>query len=111
MPRLRREETPGTDKAVEHISSMELCKRTGASYRQIDYWCRGDVFKPSNGHNSPGSGNPREFDASIVPAVKLLVRVSQRFHSLIRLETLKIIFDNYENGKVDFEDLTLIWVE
>lgn len=99
-----------TNEKIEHISSMELCRRTGATYRQIDYWCSGDVIS-CVGHNKPGSGNPREFNAEIVPAVKLLVRVSQNFHSLIRLETLKIIFDNYEAGVADFDGLTLIWIE
>lgn len=94
---------------IEHIRSMELCARTGASYRQIDYWCSGNVIKPVNCTNRPGSGNPREFNAEIVPAVKLLVRVSQNFHSLMQLETLKTIFDNYEVGVADFDGLTLSW--
>jgi hypothetical protein len=94
---------------LEHIGSMELCRRTGASFRQVDYWCRGGVIKPV-GYPTPGSGTPREWDAKITPAVKLLVKMSKVFHHSIRKETLKAIFENYDAGQVKLESgITVSW--
>jgi hypothetical protein len=93
----------------QYISTQELADRTGASYRQIDYWCRNDIFGPV-GENTPGSGYRRRFDESEVRKVELLVRVSSVLGRITTLSLLKTVYNNYKDGFVDLgEGLILSW--
>ncbi len=83
------------------LTSKELSIQTGASYRQIDYWCRNSVIIPL-GKNTPGTGFNRKFDDSIVDKVELLVRMSKSFDGC-RTDQLKLIYENYDKGFVELE--------
>jgi len=91
------------------ITSKELAQRTGATYRQIDYWCGLDLIS-AVGKNKPGSGYYRGFEEAIVPRVTFLVKVSNAFNHSFRKDTLKMISDSYEEGSIDLGDgITLSW--
>lgn len=78
------------------IDSKELVELTGATYRQIDYWCRqGFIF--AVGENTPGSGKYRRFNKNIIERVRLVVKISNAFSR--GNSPLRSIFDNYEYGE------------
>lgn len=91
------------------ITSKNLCKRTGATYRQIDHWCNVGIIRPL-GENNPGSGHQRLFNVEIVDRVGLLVVVSRSFKGIIHGEILKEVYDNYEQGFVNLDNgVRLSW--
>lgn len=51
-------------------SAGELCRITGATYRQLDYWVRRGLLVPR--YASRGSGDPRSFDRSDLDRAVLL---------------------------------------
>lgn len=89
------------------ISSVELIELTGATYRQLDYWCREGIIHTTH-KDMPGSGNKRYFNKDIVDRVKLIVRISQAFS---RTNTpMRQIFDRYREGFIDLGDgIHLTW--
>jgi hypothetical protein len=52
------------------LSATEVCQRTGASYRQVDYWCRSGVIEPWVG--ATGNGSRRVFSEYQVRVVRLI---------------------------------------
>lgn len=95
---------------MDLISGPELAKRSGASYRQIDYWCRNGVISPV-GDTHPGSGHPRRFKESDVKRVKVLADISNVFgYKGIRSDNLIKIYRNYNRGQVTLgRGLTISW--
>ncbi len=91
------------------INTKELIKRTGASFRQIDYWCRMGVIS-TVGKGTPGSGYYRQFDEEIVNRVKLVVKVSKAFGRPLHTKELKGIYDNCDRGMLELGDgIGIIW--
>lgn len=91
----------------ETISSVELQELTGASYRQIDYWCRQGYIQPV-GDGTPGTGQRRRFDPAIVRKVKLITKISKAFER--PNSPLGQIADRYEDGEFDMGDgVYLTW--
>lgn len=64
------------------MRSTEVVARTGATYRQIDYWTRMCLF--SAGRVGGGSGSRREFDDPEVVLVRALVLISRLSHPAYR---------------------------
>lgn len=95
---------------MDYISGPELARRTGASYRQIDYWCRKDVICPV-GDARPGSGQNRRFPVTDVPRVKVLAEVSKVFNTKgIGSDNLRKIYQHYPLGSVALSDtITISW--
>ncbi len=91
------------------LDVRNLMKRTGATHRQIDYWCHMGVISPV-GPNCPGSGRVRKFDREVVDRVILLVKVSKAFNYRLNTDQLKQIYDAYDDGFIDLGDgLKLRW--
>lgn len=89
------------------ISSTELMALTGATYRQIDYWCSRGYIHPV-GEDTPGSGKHRRFDKSLVDKVKLVVKISNAFDR--QNSPMKYIVEHYEDGEFDMGDgVYLTW--
>lgn len=55
---------------VDGITSQDLAHRSGASYRQIDFWTRVGLIAVNN--PAPGSGNTRRHPTSELAAVCLI---------------------------------------
>lgn len=93
------------------ISSSELANRTGASYRQVDYWVRAGMIMPvRKSKAAPGSGHRRRFEEEIVDRVTVMVKVSGIFDGHPPGGLLKRIYDNFEDGHIDMgEGIRLTW--
>lgn len=54
------------------ISSTEMCRRTGATYRQLDYWTRNGVVTPAQEPRLSGPGGRRAFSERQIRVVRLI---------------------------------------
>jgi hypothetical protein len=89
------------------ITSKELAALTGATYRQIDYWCSQGHIHPVE-DDRPGSGAHRRFDPSLVDKVKLIVKISKAFNR--DNSPLGYLVEHYEDGEFDMGDgVYLTW--
>jgi len=59
---------------VSLIHSLEACRLTGATYRELDYWTQCGYIAPSATDGNPGSGNRRLWAPEDVRRVRLMVR-------------------------------------
>lgn len=95
------------------IGSSELSKRSGVTYRKIDWWVHQGVIESESEINI-GTGARRKFDSSIIPKIKLLDTISLSFgpNSLgVDKELLKRLYNNYKKGQLYItEDVVLTWV-
>lgn len=93
-----------------NITAMELAKRSGTSYHQIDHWTRGGVIPTHNDLMRCGTGQIRYYDEAIVEKVALLQKFSVAFNKIIALDVMRDIFDAYEDGYLILEGgITLRW--
>lgn len=53
---------------------------TGATYRQLDYWCSGGIF--GDHHKQPGTGQRRKFAAHELLPIAVVARVAETLHAL-----------------------------
>lgn len=91
------------------VTAREFCEMTGASYRQIDYWIRNNVFFPVTGTGT-GSGVHRQFNANDVGPVTTLVIISNNLKGSLTTEILSQVFDAYDDGVLYLGDgLELRW--
>lgn len=91
------------------ITSQRLCELTGATYRQIDYWARNKII-PTATEEGRGSGSRRQFDKSIVPAVRVLARVSRCLEPQSLRLTYKGLYAAFDKGTLDLGDgIVLTW--
>lgn len=91
------------------IETAELVNQTGATARQIDYWCRNGIIE-TVGSPNPGMGFRREFDDSIVSRVRFLAAISKKFEHHFAEGMLKQLYNNYEKGFLDLGDgIVLKW--
>lgn len=90
-------------KHATEIGSVELCELTGMTYRQLDYWVRNGVFTAEG--EGMGSGSRRTYDASVIPKIKVLVRVARAFASKdvgqLSTHTYADIFNHADRGYVE----------
>lgn len=64
-----------TAETTETYSTVEVCRLTGATYRQLDYWCRkGLIPGLSTGH---GSGSRRRWSREQIAEAILLLTASR----------------------------------
>jgi DNA-binding transcriptional MerR regulator len=55
---------------VDTLSSIEVCRLTGVTYRQLDYWVRRDLVRPVI--EARGSGSHRRWSPDDVDRVRRL---------------------------------------
>lgn len=97
------------------ITATELAARSGASYRQIDYWTRIGVIDPSN--KAQGSGTRRSFSVDLVPAVRCVARVQEAFGAgqiagrtgLARDVLRRVVVDHAAGETVIGPGVRLVW--
>lgn len=88
-----------------YISSMEMLRLTGISYRRLDYWYTSGVF------GTPtlcGSGHSRMWHESLVKQIQLLLEISEEFghYNNTSIVLLKRIIENYYKGSIQFSPNT-----
>lgn len=57
------------------LSTVEVCRRAGVSYRQLDYWIRCGILTPAR--EARGSGSARRFTATDLLAVWVAGRLGR----------------------------------
>lgn len=57
-------------------STVEVAKLTGATYRQLDYWCRTGRIAGQPPGRATGSGQRRKWSEADVERARLLLRAS-----------------------------------
>lgn len=61
--------------------TIEVCRMTGATYRQLDYWCRtGKIPGLERGH---GSGSRRRWTPEQITEVVLLLTASRMVNATL----------------------------
>jgi hypothetical protein len=61
---------------MTRLTPSEVCQRTGATYRQLDYWCRQGWLHPDRvGYSVNGSGSPRDWPLSEIRAARTMARL------------------------------------
>lgn len=91
------------------ISSRNLVRRSGASYRQLDHWTRLGIIKPI-GDSCPGSGHVRQWDDNIVGLVMTIGKVSRALGSNCGGGILEAVAKHYDQGFVNLTDgIQLRW--
>lgn len=92
---------------MEHVSATELARRSGATYRQIDYWARTGLIHADR--MITGSGHRRRFPESEIAVAAALVAVSRITGNLRDLyENVAVAARDGERG-VMVEGTALIW--
>lgn len=59
------------------FSTRVTAKLAGATYRQVDYWCRTGALSPLNNGAGSGGGRARQFTLDEVCVVKVLAELSR----------------------------------
>jgi hypothetical protein len=85
------------------LSTAELAERTTATPRQIDWWIRHKVFRPTV--EATGSGSRRKFSTDLVPPLTTLAKMSPKFPSGgLTCHTMRAILENHDDGELDLGD-------
>lgn len=67
---------------VDPYTTLDVCRATGCTYRQLDYWVRTGMVTPSV--NAPhGSGSRRLFSAADVAGVQAIVDAKRTIEAVI----------------------------
>ena len=74
-------------------STTEVCALAGCSFRQLDYWCRIGLVRPSIAAGK-GSGNRRAFSAHDAAVVRVISVIAGRTLPLNRLGHLAEFLDD-----------------
>ncbi len=86
----------------------EFMKETGASARQIDYWVRAGMRLTTT--DKHGSGEWRDYDPEMIPAIRICAEVSNSFKTTFPIEYLKKIVENYPYGSFQLtEHVSMTW--
>lgn len=72
-------------------STIEVAKLTGATYRQLDYYCRKGLV-PGQPRYGTGSGNRRRWTDDQIEEVLLLVRASKLVNATLN-EAVEMLRD------------------
>ena len=65
-----------SDEDVDRLTPAEVCQRTGATYRQLDYWCRRGWLNPGRvGYSVNGSGSPRDWTPGEIRRARIMARL------------------------------------
>jgi hypothetical protein len=93
------------------LSSTDAYAAAGISARQGDWWITHGAIPLDN--PNPGSGRRRRIPAWYVPRLRLLGQISAAFggdgNGGPKHTVLRMIFDNYENGRFGFDGFALTW--
>ena len=98
---------------VGHLSSTEVTRITGITYRQLDYWVRNGVIPPDWVDDpSAGSGRARRWHPEAIPALQVAGRISRALPRGTNLSSgdMKRVLANWNRGYITFDDgIALSW--
>jgi DNA-binding transcriptional MerR regulator len=84
-----------------------VCKLVGISYRQLDYWARTDLLKPSL-QDAKGSGSQRLYAFTDVVQLKVIKRLLDAGMSLKRIRQAVEILRQQLRSSRPLADVTLL---
>lgn len=101
---------------MKTLTAKQLARKTGFTYRQIDYWTTEGVLPTTNPERRMGKGGEhRLYDAQLVPKLQRITELSEAFKSPhgggFPLKYAKEILEHWDRGWINIGDsFTLRWV-
>ena len=98
--------------ADTRLSSPQLCKLAGITYRQLDYWCRRDDYLARFGGGLLGSGNHRRWSPRLALAIRIAGSVTDALGGKLQRVILFKVMTAVMNGDDYLEldhGITLAW--
>lgn len=105
--------TPETTESVESATgelgyrAPQVCKLVGITYRQLDYWARTDLLKPSLAE-AQGSGTQRLYSFSDIVQLKVVKRLLDAGMSLKRIRSAVQILREQMESDEPLANVTLL---
>lgn len=98
-----------TDAMSLHLGyrAPQVCRLVGISYRQLDYWARTELIKPSV-QDARGSGSQRLYSFSDVVQLKVIKRLLDAGMSLKRIRQAVEILRQQLRSDRPLADVTLL---
>lgn len=84
-----------------------VCRVVGITYRQLDYWARTDLIKPSL-QDARGSGSQRLYSFSDVVQLKVIKRLLDAGMSLKKIRQAVLILRQQLHKKQPLAEVTLL---
>jgi DNA-binding transcriptional MerR regulator len=85
----------------------QVCRLVGITYRQLDYWARTDLLRPSMAE-AQGSGSQRQYSFSDIVQLKVIKRLLDAGMSLKRIRSAVLILQNQLKSDRPLADMTLL---
>ncbi len=98
---------PGTSEPTDGYRAPLVCRLVEISYRQLDYWARTDLIKPSV-QDAKGSGSQRLYSFSDVVQLKVIKRLLDAGMSLKKIRQAVGILRQQLQSDRPLADVTLL---
>lgn len=85
----------------------QVCKLVGITYRQLDYWARTDLLRPST-QEANGSGSQRLYSFTDLVQLKVIKRLLDAGMSLKRIRSAVAILRDQLASEQPLADVTLL---
>lgn len=85
----------------------QVCRLVGITYRQLDYWARTDLLRPSLAE-AQGSGSQRQYSFSDIVQLKVIKRLLDAGMSLKRIRSAVQILQDQLDSYRPLADVTLL---
>ncbi len=96
-----------SDFAESGYRAPQVCNVVGISYRQLDYWARTDLLRPSI-QSAQGSGSQRLYSFTDIVQLKVVKRLLDAGMSLKRIRTAMEILRIQMQSDTPLTDVTLL---
>ncbi|GIU92997.1 MAG: hypothetical protein KatS3mg011_1903 [Acidimicrobiia bacterium] len=100
-------QTASPSGAMEGFRAPQVCKLVGITYRQLDYWARTDLLRPSL-REARGSGSQRLYSFSDVVQLKVIKRLLDAGMSLKKIRSAVEILRRQLASDQPLSDVTLL---
>jgi DNA-binding transcriptional MerR regulator len=92
---------------IEGYRAPQVCNLVGISYRQLDYWARTGLIRPSI-QTARGSGSQRLYSFTDVVQLKVVKRLLDAGMSLKRIRSAMDILREQLDSEAPLSDVTLL---
>ena len=97
-----------TETVTEHgFRAPQVCRIVGITYRQLDYWARTDLLRPTLAE-AQGSGSQRLYTFGDIVQLKVIKRLLDAGMSLKRIRTAVEILRQQMSSDRPLADVTLL---
>jgi DNA-binding transcriptional MerR regulator len=99
--------TPGDEDGGFGYRAPQVCRLVGITYRQLDYWARTDLLRPS-AKEASGSGSQRLYSFTDLIQLKVIKRLLDAGMSLKRIRSAVEILRDQLDSDMPLADVTLL---